>query len=554
VEVGAVATALHRSGRRAALVGLREWWQLAAGMDDRGHVDLATEEASLPAVAGALGKADLVVVNGQACGSPPELARLIEAVSDDLRARPGSLLIVLGLAPGKAPFVGLAPIVVRGQGFGPGLVTSATTRRAGLVANIDLAPTMLQHLEAPLPASLRNGSAIVTEARGRFVLARAVELDVKGQQADAFRYWGLPVFWAFQAALVPLLLFGRLPGKPRLQAGLFAALMGLPVATYFVAAAPAHWPTPALLAVTALLALGGGVALLPAHRTPGHMAKRIAAVAALTLAVGLGEVLIGAPLHPRMLLGYALGFGGRFYGIANEPAGLLIAAAVLTLGALPMLRALRSVGAPVRGLLIAVVVAATVGVLAAPQLGAKAGCTAASVVSLGAWFLLTSRARHRWVLALLVLGLAIGVVMLAGHLDAARGPEHATHIGRAWLRLTAEGPAFLAELVRRKATTVWNTMRLIPWLFGMLAWVLIWTIGLLRPAGVVRRVYDRVPALRAAFQAVAVGGIAAALLTDSGVQVPAMMLTLALPALALASLATEPEGVPVACPPMPSSD
>jgi hypothetical protein len=88
----------------------------------------------------------------------------------------------------------------------------------------------------------------------------------------------------------------------------------------------------------------------------------------------------------------------------------------------------------------------------------------------------------------------------------------------------------------------------------MLAWVLIWTIGLLRPAGVVRRVYDRVPALRAAFQAVAVGGIAAALLTDSGVQVPAMMLTLALPALALASLATEPEGVPVACPPMPSSD
>jgi hypothetical protein len=58
----------------------------------------------------------------------------------------------------------------------------------------------------------------------------------------------------------------------------------------------------------------------------------------------------------------------------------------------------------------------------------------------------------------------------------------------------------------------------------------------------VRRVYRAQPEIAAPLKAIAVGGLAAALLNDSGFSIPMMTLDFALPLLGLACAATVEEG------------
>jgi hypothetical protein len=95
-------------------------------------------------------------------------------------------------------------------------------------------------------------------------------------------------------------------------------------------------------------------------------------------------------------------------------------------------------------------------------------------------------------------------------------------------------------------------------MFALVGWVLAWAYALLKPAAIVRRAYDRLPEVRAPLQAIAAGGVVMAFINDSGVLIPTIMLAFALPALGLASLATDavqtagPEGAETACPTPPS--
>ena len=54
----------------------------------------------------------------------------------------------------------LPPILGIGPDFHPGLLTSATTQTSGLVANIDVAPTLLDLLGHPVPATMQGRSLL----------------------------------------------------------------------------------------------------------------------------------------------------------------------------------------------------------------------------------------------------------------------------------------------------------------------------------------------------------------------------------------------------------
>jgi diacylglycerol kinase len=66
--------------------------------------------------------------------------------------------------------------------------------------------------------------------------------------------------------------------------------------------------------------------------------------------------------------------------------------------------------------------------------------------------------------------------------------------------------------------------------------VLFVSVVLLRPTGGLQRAFDRAPAVRAGLVAVMVMGIVGFLVNDSGVAVPALALTVAVPIALAASL------------------
>src|SRR5262249_23237249 len=55
--------------------------------------------------------------------------------------------------------VTLTPLAIRGPGFTPGLLTSATTRRSGFVQIQDIAPTILKSVGVSAPTSMEGEAA-----------------------------------------------------------------------------------------------------------------------------------------------------------------------------------------------------------------------------------------------------------------------------------------------------------------------------------------------------------------------------------------------------------
>jgi hypothetical protein len=314
-------------------------------------------------------------------------------------------------------------------------------------------------------------------------------------------------------------------------------LLLLPAATNLTAAFPFGWPKLAwLAAILGAAALGGLLPLLRGEPSPRAVAGYAFAAAGITLLVLIADQSAGAPLQPVVPRGYALGFGGRFYGIGNEASGLLMAAGVIAAGLVSSIsRDTDAASRRVRQLVFGLLALSPIVVIAHPSLGADAGGTLASIICVGAFCLALLPGRRKWLWGLTVVAFAAGALALVADFDAARPPEAMTHVGRAWLRLTSEGGGYLAELIRRKATTAWNTTRLIPAMSLASLWVLFWTYALLRPMGFVRRAYEALPAVRAPLKAVAIGGLAAALLNDSAFTIPLMILDFALPLLGLAA-------------------
>lgn len=543
VEVCSVGQSLRGAGYRTAIVGLSELWHLTAVMDANGELDFVSTSASPDTLGRAIRVADYIVVNAAAARDDARIARLLETAARALRAQ--DLLIAVGLAPRDPAFVGLTPIVVRGPQtlFSFSQLTSTTTRRSGIVANIDLPPTVLAHFGVSLPPSYRNGGTIGISGRLPLRISQAIAFDVRGRRVHSLRSIFFPLFLLLQAVLVPLAVGRRWPPKSSRRGALMIALVFLPAASHLTAVLPLGWPKAIWIGVVILAAaLPAAMFMLSARRTSVLAQQYGFAGAVVVMLILIADQSAGAPLQPVVPIGYAVGFGGRFYGIGNEAAGLLMAAGLLAAGL--VLSFGGDVGPRAFGLrrMAAVVLACSpVLVIAWPTMGANAGCTLAAVVSVACFFPATLRLRMNWACLLVVGALAIGVLVLVANLDAIRPADQMTHIGRAWLRLSHEGLPFLAEFARRKATTALNNMRLVPALVPGALWALFWSYALLRPVGFVHRIYQSQPAVEAPLKAIAVGGLLAAFVNDSGISIPVMMLDFALPFLGIAEVTSADE-------------
>ncbi len=528
IDIGSLADTLHRAGLRTAAIGVQAPWQVAPALDSAGRVDFVAPDLSPAGLKQALAVAQFLVVNG-AARDDASRAVVVRELAQSLT--PQDLLLVVGLIPKEVPYVGLTPVVLRGPGF-RGSLTSATTRRVGLIANIDLPPTILHHFGLPLPASYDNG-ALVRSMAEPFRLAGAIWFDAKSRQADALRPLALPIFFGALLLLLPAALRSDSPRRRGFYGRAMLALMCLPAASYVTVALPVAWPRLALVA--AIVAVAVVVGALAGALRP---ARAVALVSGLTLALLTIDMVTGSRLQPVSLVGYTPGLGGRFYGIGNEVCGLFIAAAALVVGLSRAEKGVRHIFRspkmcqthfPPVLLLIATTVA-----MGHPALAANAGCLLVAVICFAALWAGGRQGRRGWLIALVVCLVGVAVLLGLAAIDATRGPEKMTHIGHAWVRLTSEGGSYLAEFARRRLASAWGGLTETPVSLVAGVWVLFWTVALLKPLGFVRRACEGLPGARLTFAAIALSGFASAFLEDSTVAIPMMMLSLALPVLGLA--------------------
>lgn len=387
-------------------------------------------------------------------GDQTDLSKGLERAIGSLNPERDRVLVI-GLPPAGET---LAPVIVAGSGLSTGVLTSATTRTAGLISDVDIAPTLRQWHGIPL----QIGEHPVRVLAGDDAFSRV--------QSLARRYR-----WNAQG-LIPIVILQVLGGllvvlaALRVQAASRRARLLLSVAIGTLLSLPAGTVLAPYLPASTLWQYGGmillsavGLSLLAhwgAWEEPFRATIRACALSVLVILADAVGGQYGAKFS--MYSAYALS-GIRFYGIGNELMGVLVGCALAWgLHGVPV----SSLSLRMTSLLRATLWIAVAAVLAVPAWGANMGGLLTAAVGLGcAWEF--DRAKGKPVLARCAGWWVAGSLIMIAVLWLDSLSASPSHAGEAWLRWRAEGWGAIASALSSKLALTTRVL-LSPFAWGVL--------------------------------------------------------------------------------------
>jgi hypothetical protein len=534
------------AGRRAAVGGLcdpqvvdgriEDWdARLAAAADRRGDARLGTLAASVSGCVAAIGPGaalaaarpdgtvadygtvEQLLQEGPPTGCPTILVDAGEqsdAVIRRLAEQPGRTLLVTGVGPAAGSDDPALQVLYRLGTTFPGWVTSASTRRDGVVTLPDLTRTLIEHDRpegAGVPTTVDGSPLAVRPATltlplvedhlaavaalsdgvlvGYLVLALlGGALFLLGLVQTLRRRWAVPrLILTFGAILgAAMMLTGSVPwagsGAPGLMLGV--AVVG--------------W---------SLLLTAAALALASRFDVPAAIAGSALTVAAFTV-----DAALGGPMQAGSLLNSRPVFGLRWYGFGNVTFAVYATAALLLAGYL----AHRFGAAGHRRAAVVAVAVVGFGVVVCqgwPTMGTDFGGVVALTPAV-LWLLLAvAGVRVTGPGLLAVGGAAVVAIAAISLLDWARGPDRRSHLG-GFVQRILDGDA--ADVVSRKAVASAETIVSALGVGAVVVGVVLWLLMLRCALPVLR---PRFRTLRAVLQAALATAVLGTVLNDGGISV-----------------------------------
>lgn len=470
-----------------------------------------------------------------------------ERIAAVTAAAPAAADILVGSLSDAGVSERLRLAAATGPEYGPGTLDSPSTRQPGLIQIQDLTVTLLSLAGLPVPDDL--GGAVLGHdpapsssevlALGR--LRSLVDYDQASHEVhslvppffNAVVYTQLVIY-----ALVALFWKGKIGSEPtRLRAVRVARVVAVVAATIpaasFLANLLPWWrfPSPMLgvvLSVALFVAIISVAALAgPWGRTLfGSMAV---VTAATMLVLGL-DVMTGSRLQLSSLMGLQPVIGGRYYGIGNVTFAIFATSALLlaTVVANHYVVAGRPRTAAVAAGAICLLAIVVDG---APFWGADGGGPPALIPAAAYLVLSVLGIRVTWLRALSVGAATVALFLLVMFVDWLRPPESRSHLGR-FFQSILDGGAW--DIVLRKGQQNLGI------LFGNYRLTLLVPVALVfviyimaRPTSwgskALQASFDRAPVLRVGLISVLVMLTIGFLDNDSGVAIPAVGATIAVP-------------------------
>lgn len=480
-----------------------------------------------------------------------ELAKLIAILPDNVA------LLVAGVAdsaPGPVPQpdepLQIAPSGLRvalaagptpdGSPYGPNWLTARSTRWTGLVQLIDIHATLAGYANIAEPAAGTVGGPWRAEGTHPGTSAATVnQLLGIDRATQVFRTQSGPFFQLLGIAQVVffggVLLWLRFRPRRRstvlwLAQGFALVVAAFPVASFL--ANIARWwrferAGTVLWLIIFALTLALATVLLAGpwrNRTYGPPGM-LAAITAIVLGV---DVWTGGHLQHLSLLGLSPVVAGRFFGFGNIGFAIFVASSLIATAAL--VQWMRDRGHSDRGttmtaILIGVAAVATMG---APWAGANFGGTLSTLPGF-ALLVIGIFGAVITIPRIAIAGLAgVALVLLVAWLDWLRPDTSRTHFGSFFADLV-DGQAL--TIITRKARASLGTLQRSPyygWLVPIAYLVIAW---LVRGPGVgaMRDLHERWSVLRYAIWASLLTGAVGFATNDSGIIIPALLLTTGIP-------------------------
>jgi hypothetical protein len=423
----------------------------------------------------------------------------------------------------------LTTLAIHAPDTAPGLLESATTRRAGFVQIVDVAPTILDLLDVKPPDVMEGRPARLHPETGAYRdrLDRLVRADRGAQFRDATigTTTAILVAITITLAVAAALWFRFARGTPCTVVLTWASLglIGYVTATFLAGALPFYkWGSgPYLVFVVAVALAIAGLSLAVGRKHPVDPLLVALGVAVL---MHVGDLVTGTHLQFNTVFGYSPTVGIRLAGIGN-PGSAQVSICALLFAILITWRVAS------RGALIGdAVLVATLLAVGAPMWGQDYGGALALAPTLVLWWLLHTARRVHWRTVLTIAGVLVVTGLLAGFADLSRPTNEQTHVGRFFQKIGDDGPGAFFSVIGRKLGLMIGTFSNTAWVLLVLS-VVVLTVLAFRRSDAMTRVLDRVPTLRPGLICVAVLIVLATALNDSGVQVTGMMGSMTLGAL-----------------------
>jgi hypothetical protein len=426
----------------------------------------------------------------------------------------------------------LTPFIAAGEGFGRGLLTSQSTRRPGLVNNIDFLPTALQLFDVQWPSQVVGTPA--STVKGPVDTVRYLKRLDRQFTVTRRARWPVVVTYAVIAALftciAALCLRGvnsRLhwPRDPRPLRSFIAPvsviLLSAPLSFMVVSAFHYGGPVfPALFCVGFSIVVGGGAWMLQRRM---RRIDPFVAVCLLTSFIMLVDLFFGGRLVMIPLLGVSALEGLRMYGLTNTLAALLIATFLWGVSGLAGDAVLKRGIARYSVLLVLLVFSFMVGF---GSLGANAGAFITALAVTLTFFTATSqRGFTAWRTAGIVAATAAGTCFMV-LLDSALVHTHAG-------RVVSGGAGRFLPLVQRKLMIQFGQISF--YLFPaivLIAAVVAFAIWFKRPGSFWEKRWEEEKLQTATLFSLVVGSLVALVFNDTGIAMMALMTLVSILAMA----------------------
>lgn len=436
------------------------------------------------------------------------------------------LLLVVTPVPARLqpPGPSLVPVLAVGPSLVHGALTSPTTRREGLVANIDIAPTVLSFFGLPQPPEMAGRSLYsLPRAIAPARLAEIADEDVLTYRARPYLQ---RVYVGGQFAALGLSAWALLSHRRRGTKALlfyYLSLLAVPLA-YLLAPLKPVGSVPILG-----LEVGTAALLLAVASVLGSRLLRLDPFVVLCLATAtilLIDLLAGAPLGHRAVMGYDFIDGARYYGLGNEYMGVLIGSAVV--GMTGLFRRFPSRWA--LGLVCGFY-AVTLLATGAPQVGANAGGAIAVAAAFASNAFLLGQISLNRRSAVVIAGLVLVAVASMAFWDFHRPVAVQSHIGRAaGLVFAGEWPG-LVQIIARKLSMNYRLIRYTIWARIFVVSLVCLALALQWPREGLVALRAREPFVFKSVAGVVVGSLTALIFNDSGVVAAATAIIFACPQL-----------------------
>ena len=406
----------------------------------------------------------------------------------------------------------LAP-VIKFDGEGKGLLSSATTRRLGIVTNVDIGVDILNKYN--LTNNQTVGKAFIYEQKEDNLEYLNKDFNkivsMTNMRATVVSIFVSIIAVSWVVALIALLLKDKLPIKNKKV--LFNVLkefikLGLIMPLAFLLAPLSNASTNTTITVSVIVAVVVLFAL-------GHLLfknndlKQMGFYSLLIITVISIDSIFGTYLMKNNIMSYDSMIGARYYGIGNEYEGVTVASIIFGLSVL------LHYNKKISKILIGAILFAVLIPSAHPAMGANVGGAISECVAYLVFLLLILDVKFDWKKVLLICGCTGLVVGGFAVVDIMFGME--SHLSLFVNQILTNGPIAIIQTFGRKIAMNVKLAKSSIWVNILLAGMLIISVLIFQPKKYFKEMNEKYPTIFKGFIASIIGCFTTLLVNDSGI-------------------------------------